>query len=293
MTIKQIDTILEEGNSLKQIAQAYSEIANLKIKRIRGEVERNRVFFEEISQVFGLIKRLAVKQKISIIKPKKTISLILTSNQHFSGSINADLIDFYILNTQKIATDRIILGKAAIEYFKTTKIFNNYQEILLAKDQPDSKELINLVNIIRNYNQVLVIYSSMKSLLVQIPCIADITASSAEDPRNNPGLDKDKPGLNNSGDLKFIFEPELSKILQFFDSQIITLLLEGTFLESELSRTAARFISMDSAETEANKFIKEYEKDKAYVKRNLNNNTILENFASMAAVRKEGSSLSS
>ena len=182
MTIKEIDVILEEGNSLKQIAQAYSEIANLKIKRIRGEVERNRIFFEEISKVFGLIKRLAIQQKISIIKPKQTISLILTSNQHFSGSINADLIDFYILNTQKIATDRIILGKAAIEYFKTTKIFNNYQEILLAKDQPNSAELINLVNIIRDYNQVLVIYSSMKSLLVQIPCIADITASSAEDP---------------------------------------------------------------------------------------------------------------
>ena len=45
MTIKEIDQYLEEGNSLKQIAQAYSEIANQKLKRIRSEVERNSVFF--------------------------------------------------------------------------------------------------------------------------------------------------------------------------------------------------------------------------------------------------------
>ena len=66
MTIKEIDTILEEGNSLKQIAQSYTEIANLKIKRIRSEVERNRIFFEEIASVFALMKRLAIKKKFSI-----------------------------------------------------------------------------------------------------------------------------------------------------------------------------------------------------------------------------------
>lgn len=274
MTIKEIDKTLEVGDSLKTIAQAYSEIANLKIKRIRGDVERNRLFFEEISKLFGIIKTLAIQKKSNIVKPKKTISLLLSSNQHFSGSINADLIDFYILNTQKITTDRIILGKAAIEYFKTTKIFNNYQEILLTKDQPTAEELINLVNIIKDYNQVLVVYSTMRSLMIQVPHISDITSLSlATNQQGQP-------------DIRFIFEPELPKILQFFDSQILTLLLEGTFLESELSRTAARFISMDTAETEANKFINEFEKLKAYVKRNLDNNKILENYASMAAMRK-------
>lgn len=282
MTIKEIKEALEEGNSLKQIAQAYSEIANLKIKRIRGEVERNRIFFEEISKVFGLIKRLAIKQKVSINKPKKTISLILTSNYRFNGSINSDLIDFFITTTQKIQTDRIMLGKGAIDFFKASQIFSSYTEVLLKGDQPTAEELINLVNMIKDYNQVLVIYSSMKSLLVQIPRISDITASSTTE----LAISNKDNTKGHSEDIKFIFEPELSKILQFFDSQIITLLLEGTFLESELSRTASRFISMDHAETQANKFITEYEKLAAYNKRSLDNNTILENFASMAAVRR-------
>lgn len=285
MTIKEIDDALDEGQSLKQIAQAYSEIANLKIKKIRSEVERNRIFYEEIFYVFGLVKKMAIKKKINILKPKKTVAIVLTSNYRFYGSINSDLLEFFVNSMQKIDCDKIYLGKAAIDYFRAKEVFKNYktgcQEVLLKDDQPKPAELTGLVNILKDYNQVLVFYSSLKSLLVQTPTVADITASSS----TNPVLpEADLTGRDN---FKFIFEPELSKILQFFDSQIITLLMEGTFLESELSRTASRFISMDHAETEANKFLKEYTSLKAYVKRNEDNNTILENYASMAALRKE------
>ena len=277
MTIREIDALIEEGSSLKQIAQAYSEIANLKIKRIRVEVERNRIFFNELSSIYALVKRLAVKKNIVIQKPKKRISLILTSNFRFYGNINSTLIDFFTAKTATIETDRIMLGKAAIDYFKAAKIFTNYHEVLLKGDQPEAEELIALINMVKDYNQVLVFYSKLKTLLVQQPSVIDVTAS-----YQNIKEDQKK-------EFRFIFEPELAKILTFFDSSILTLLLEQTFLESEVSRTASRFISMDQAETEANKFIKEYEKLKAYTLKNLAGSRILENFASLMAVRKEDS----
>lgn len=282
MTIKEINAVLEEGESLKQITQAYSEIANLKIKRIRADVERNRIFFQEIAGIYALIKNLAAKKKINMMsKPKKTVSLILTSNYRFYGQINSDLLEFFVNTTQKLDTDYICLGKAAIDYFKAQPLSKTYKEILLKDDQPDTAELLALVRSLSDYKQVLVFYSSMKSLLVQVPTVVDITTSSV------PDLASNFQGEKGRNEFKFIFEPELSKILQFFDSQIITLLLEGTFLESELSRTASRFISMDKAETEANKLIKEYQTLKSYAKRNMDNNTILENFATMIAVKKE------
>lgn len=279
MTVQEIEQALEEGQSLKTIAQAYSEIANIKIKRIRGLVERNRFFFSEISKVYGLIKRLAQTRRVSMIKPKKLVSLIITSNYRFYGSINSDLIKFFIgttKNPQLGGTDIILLGKAAIEYFKTNKVFLNYKEILLKDDQPNSVELNQLIEIIKPYNQVLIFHSRLKSLLRQQPVVTDVTATS-----QLPSDDK-----SSSDKFKFIFEPELPKILSFFDSQILTLLMESTFLESELSRTASRFIRMDDAEREANKFIDEYDKLKAYEERNFRNNQILENFATIAAARK-------
>lgn len=274
MTIKQIDEALEEGQSLKQIAQAYSEIANLKIKRIRAQVERNRIFFEEISYVYGLVKILANKKKVAIKKSKKTLSVILTSNYRFYGSINSSVIDFFIAATLRFETDRLMVNKAAIDYFRAQSVFKNYREIMLKKDIPDSLELKDLVNMLKDYHQVLIFFPKLKSLLIQNPEIIDLSTTEA------------KGASNSQIDFRFIFEPQLPKILAFFDSQIITLLLQEAFLESELSRTASRFISMDQAETQANKFIKEYTSLKAYVKRNQDNNTILENFASMAAIKK-------
>lgn len=276
MTIKEIDQALEEGYSLKSIAQAYSEIANLKIKRIRSEVERNRMFFEEISYVYGLIKTLANKKKLAVAKSKKTISLILTSNYRFYGSINSALIDFYLTTTAKFATDRLLINKAAIEYFRAhpSPQQQGFSQMVLKDDVPDASELKELVNIIKDYYQVLIFFPKLKSLLLQQPDILDLSTTKQE------GVSKSQI------DFKFIFEPDLAKILAFFDSQIITLLLEEAFLEAELSRTASRFISMDQAETEANKFIKEYSAYKAYGERSLENNTILENYAAMTAIRK-------
>lgn len=120
----------------------------------------------------------------------------------------------------------------------------------------------------------MVFYSKLKSLLVQQPTLTDISATSQ------------KVILGGKGATHFIFEPELPKILSFFDSQITTLLLDETFLESEVGRTASRFISMDQAETEANKFIKEYQMLKSYAQRNMQSNQLLESIASVLAVRR-------
>lgn len=276
MTIRELDQLIEEGKSLKQIAQAYSEIANQKIKRIRSQLEVNRLFFKDMSKVYALVKALASGRKISVPKPKKMLCIILTSNYRFYGQINSDLIDFFIQTTARLDTDRIMLGKAAIEYFKSASIFKNYKEVLLKTDQPDASELTDLINLIKDYNQVLIFYSRLKSLLIQQPSFTDITSTT------------EKISLDKRESTHFIFEPELSKILAFFDSQILTLLMEETFLESEVSRTASRFISMDQAENEANKVLKDYQQLRSYAQRNLQSNQLLESIASILAVRKVG-----
>lgn len=277
LSIKEIEQLIMEGESLKSIAQAYSEIANLKIKKIRQQTEKNRVFFQEIAKIYGLIKNLAVEKGVNITKSKKTISVVVTSNYRFYGSINSDLLDFFKAYTQKIDTDKIALGKAAIDYFRASKIFTNFKEVLLKDDQPNPGELASLANMLKDYTQVLIFHSNLKSLLVQLPTVTDITASSTVS----------NASKKEAEDFKFIFEPDLPKILSFFDSSVITLLLESTFLESELARTASRFISMDNAEAQANRFIKQNLKLKAYAKRSLINNDLLESFASQASLRKD------
>lgn len=283
MTIKEINAALDEGESLKVIAQAYSEIANLKIKKIRTSVERNRAFFEEILKVYEFVKGLAIKRNVAVVKPKKRLCILLTSNLRFYGSINTALVNYFVGSTRElIDVDKIIVGKDGIDYFKATKLLPNHKEILFKKDMPNAEELTNLAGLSAQYNQVLVFHAKLKSLLIQAATFTDITATSLF--KRGPYIKSPESEESRSG-LRFIFEPELPKILNFFDNQILTLLLEQTFLESELSRTASRFITMDTAESEANKFIKEYEKLKALANKSADNNAILENFATMMAVK--------
>lgn len=275
MTIKEIDDVIEEGDLLKQIAQVYSDMANLKIKRIRSNVERNRQFFEEISYVYGIVRAVASKKKVILQKSKNTVSLILTSNYRFYGKINATLLDFFTHTVKNIPSDILLIGKTGVDYFKN-KPSLKIRAILLKSDYPSILELNNLAGMTKDYSRVLVFYTKMKSLLVQTPEVIDLSTIKLQEITQN------------QIDLSFIFEPQLSKILNFFDNQILTLILEEAFLESELSRAASRFISMDQAETAASKFIKEYQNLKAYTKRNFLNNQLLEAIASQSAVRKKG-----
>ncbi len=280
MTTKQIDALIEEGQSLDQLAQAYAEIANLKIQKIRTETERNRAFLKEIAGVYALVKKTAIKKGVNLKKPKKMISMVLTSNDAFYGSNNYDLLDFFISSTQNLDTDRMIVGRSAIDYFKVKPLFKNLQQVQLSSDEPAVEELVKLAQSVKDYDQILVFYSSFKSLLKQQP--ASTLISGAATLTEQASSDK-----TSQEEFIYIFEPELVKILEFFDNQITSLLLEGVFLESELSRAASRFISMDQADQQANKLIKEYQTLKSYTLRSMRNNLILENFASMFAMRKE------
>lgn len=279
MTIQEIDDLIEEGISLKQIAQAYSDIANLKIQRIREAVLRNRSFFDEISKVYGIVRSFAIKKGIVFKKPKERLDILLTSNYRFYGNINSALINYFIGSTRELENvDKLIIGKGGIDFFRTTKILKKYQEVQLLGDMPTSSELSNLSGLISRYNRVLVFHSKLRSLLTQRVTFTDLSATSFY-------LSQFQVKRIN---IHFIFEPEVAKILSFFDSQILTLLLEQTFLESELSRTASRFISMDQAQAEAKKYVWEYQKLKAHKKLILGNLKILENFATLTAVRKGG-----
>lgn len=269
MTIREINQLIEESQSLKDVALSYSEIANQKLKKIRSSLERNRQFFEEIFQLFSITKIWASKKGISAVKPKNAISILITSNYRFYGNINTFLIEHFIKTTKDLQTDRIIIGTVGSEYFKRFPHFKDMQSLILKGDQPDSAELNNLVSIIKNYNHVYIFYSRLKSLLLQQPTFTDIAAISK------------LPDIFATKNIGFIFEPELPKILDFFDNQLLTLLLEEHFLESEVSRVASRFISMDQAENEAKKEVGELKKLRSYALRTIQNNQLLDYIAAV------------
>lgn len=265
MTIKQIQDIIKEAEGLKNLTQVLTEVSSLRLKRLRNQVEGARTFFMEISALYGLIKSMALTH---LSNKQGTVSILLTSNFRFNGHLNNDIIHFFIAQTAKLKTDRIIIGSLAKQIFKGSTPVLSATYFSFQKDIPSGQELMNLVEKIKGYDQILVFYSEFKTVLLQLPTIKDITQTQ-------------KKALQNATEKRqmFILEPELTKIMQFFDTHVKIVLLRQAFLEAELSRVATRLITMDQAQSSAQEFLGKQQILASLAKRNYENKKILEAWA--------------
>lgn len=277
MTTQEIVKLIEEAKSLRQITQAFTQISSSKLKRIRDGVERNRSFFKDLSDIYGLVNIIARARKIPA-PPKngKVLSILLTSNERFYGKITAELIEFFLVQISKTRSDKIVIGKSGVESLKALNYALTYTPMVLKTDFPNNEEYLKLSETVKAYSKVLVFHPEFVSVMVQRPVISDITRSE-EEVSLKTGMSKDLIEQYNN----FIVEPEIKVMMDFFDSQIKVLLLESAFLESELARTASRLISMDSAQNEAEKYLSTQELALLNAQRSITNARILETIAAM------------
>lgn len=264
MTIQDINNSIDEGEALKTIATAYTEITSVRLKRIREQVIRTRAFFVEVLNIYAMLRQLNIKKQPALID--KTASLILTSNNRFYGHIESELIKFFLTQTKK--GDIFVVGKGGREAFKTLGI--PFKSVIFKQDVPEPMELIDLVAKVKNYRSILVYFARFQTVLSQTPVMVDITQS-----QSRAALASEK--IEGS----YIFEPEIPKIVEFFDNQLKQVLIEQTFLETELARTSSKLISMDQAQNNADEFLKKQHKLLIHAKRSLQNTEILEIAGSM------------
>lgn len=277
MTTKEINILIEEAKSLKEITQAFTQISSSKLKRIRSGVESNREFFRDLSGIYGLINVIAKGRKITTTpKNGKTLSILLTSNERFYGKITSELIEFFLVQVSKIRSDKLVIGRSGVETIKSLNYALAYTPLILKSDFPDSTEFLALSKIVNDYSKVLVFHPHFQSVMTQKPIIADITQSELEVNTQTGKSEELIAQINN-----FIIEPEIKIMVDFFDNQIKVILLEATFLEAELARTASRLISMDSAQNEAEKYLSTQELLLLNAQRSIQNARILETVAAL------------
>jgi F0F1-type ATP synthase gamma subunit len=87
-------------------------------------------------------------------------------------------------------------------------------------------------------------------------------------------------------DMHMIFEPELPKIVQFFNDQIRLILFNRILLEADLARTAARMLAMSAAEEHTNDMIKIQKRSLNKTIGSIKNRQLLETFSGSAKWKK-------
>lgn len=244
MTTSEIKFDLQQEQDLKTVTEAFTEIAAQKMQRIRGGIEKNRHFLDELTRVYQSVKLTARLKKIHLkTKPKAKLAVLISSNFHFYGQVEHPVMESF---SNLKGCELLVIGHTGVEYFrqKGNTVFN---EFIIDKDLPNQKELTKLKEIINQYVGVYVYFSKMIRLTSHKIQVLDVNQTIPED--------------NNITQLDYILEPEVQTMVDFFETQIGGILVGQAFLEAELSRTAGRLLAMDQASSKTDELIKQIRKD--------------------------------
>jgi len=260
--------------TFKHIASAFTEAAAVKLASLRRAYARNDRFYQDITHIYHLVKANAQKKEMSVPKTEQAqnkLSIALTSNQRFFGIINTEIMIGFLAFSQKSATQKLVIGTTGQNYLRSINYKESYKSMTFRSDIPDRSETDGLLQLIRNYTQVNLFYPKYISIIRQEVGTVEITGQIPPSPKSKDAkLDSE---------FNLIFEPELGKILEFFETEVKTILLKRVFLETDLARTAARLLSMSQAEERTDHEIKAKYSELRKVVKSLTNAQLLETFS--------------
>lgn len=236
---------LKTTKTLRTITGAYSDVSALRVVSLKKAFEQNSQFYEQITQLYHTVRisdyfqRMHTNKKLDErpLQPK-TIHIALTSNQHFYGNINRDIAHQLLEETERKQDECIIVGLTGREYIEASGKHRSCSYIVFQSERPTAEEEADILKRVDGYDRVFVYYPKFVTMLTQVADMKDITFAPA-------------PSLQQRREIKYIFEPDLPKLLDFFRHQIRSLLFSQVLLETELARTATRLVAMDTAEKKA------------------------------------------
>ena len=238
------DSIIDTRDFLrrsKELCVSYEQISVMKMNDIKGDVLTTRDFYTDVSKVYYRVKTSYKKQveKMggSVLlskKQKKRAGVLLTANNRLYGSILQDVFRLFHADREANPMDVIVVGKVGKHMVDDLKIPHTYVEI------PDKKltleDIAPLAQVASGYEDVTVYYGIYETYIHQRAMKMNVTGDTLSHEVEN----EDKKSF-------YYFEPDLTRILLFFETQLFSSLLKQSFFEGQLARYASRIQRMEEA----------------------------------------------
>ncbi|NTV31609.1 hypothetical protein HGA91_06555 [candidate division WWE3 bacterium] len=285
---KQIKEEIELVSTLRIITQAYQEISVMKMQKIRNSVLRTREFLERLSEVFYDVREsyktevqdiLRKKNRLSkvfptfdlrLVKKRKSVTVLLSANNKLYGDITYKVFFSFLKQVREHESDIIIIGRVGRDLFLEQEGSRPFRYIEISDVDIGSVDLRNVVHELKDYDQVNVFYGKFENIVNQESTISNVSGSqvfTAEELTQ-----KKQP----TEEHRFLFEPSLEQILDFFENQVFASLIKQTVHESHLASFASRIKAMEEALQNIETKSAQLKSDQRRVKRMLNNKKQIE-----------------
>lgn len=269
--IKAQQSIIESTESIKYTTGALRDISAIELQQLREEYKKNDLFYSELQDLYQIVWKIADAQNrldfIDKRKHRSTLYVAYTTNRHFYGVLNHDVMRAFFAETDE-NSKCLIIGETGKEIWKNSGKKSSFIDFLsFIGDTPNKEERQTFLNTSVNYDSVIVFYPRFVSVYKQRADSLDVTFRPAESKLS----DKIKEELP-----KYLLEPNIEQMIAFFNTQVRYMLFERMLLESELSRVAARLVRMDSAEHNATDMLKIEHRELRRIERSFSSSRMLE-----------------
>ncbi len=287
---------LEALNSLKDLAESYEEIAVVRMQKIKDSVLKTRTFLASLSDVYvdlkssygREVKELLDKMKKgdknilpTLQKNGKKLLVYLSSNGRLYGAVTQKTYKLFIADVKESNendADIVIIGRAGKEMYEASGIGKKFEYFEIPDTSVDIDHIKQLMQKFLQYDKVDVYYGKFGNVVKQTPIQTSISGEDifeTETPVEIPREDR------------FIFEPDLEKILHFFETQIMANLFSQTLLENQLARHASRVSAMEEALVHIEEETKKLHVEQTRIKHLMQNKKQLETISGVLSLEDE------
>lgn len=288
---KKVIEDLEALQTLKNLAESYEEVAVVKMQKLKDSVLNTRDFLAELSDVFVDLKASYEREVKDLLNRKKkgdktilaplqkngkSLLVYLSSNGKLYGAVTQKTFRLFIADLKKpefSTADIIILGSAGKEMYEGSSHARQFEYIEIPDTDIKIDHIKSLMQKFIPYQQVHVYYGKFGNVVTQSPIMTSITGDDvfeteviSQTPRED----------------RFIFEPDLEKILHFFETQIMANLFSQTLIENQLARHASRVNAMEEALIHIEEESKKLNKMQNQIKHRMQNKKQLETVSGVA-----------
>lgn len=248
---RQLKTNFDFLETIRSLCVAYEQISVMKMKKIKDAVLYTRNFYDELSEVYLQMKEtykrqvmdLAKKNKIKdpeklllMGKNEKTVAVLLSANNKLYGDILNKVFYKFIEETKNQNIDLVVIGRLGKKMYDDLGLKKAYIYFEIPDTDLTVVDLKPVINNIIKYSKINVFFGRYESFFSQLALSKNISGDIM---------------MGNDRDLKenkfYYFEPNLEKILLFFETQIFSNFFKQTAYEGQLARYASRISAMEQA----------------------------------------------
>ncbi len=249
------------SNSLKNLVSAYQEISAIRMRKLKKSVLDSRDYLGDLRDLYNeslsfyrnytLKRTKGTKNVIKDAKVEKSLLILISSNTGLYGPVLHNTFSLFIKDLKSLpkeSYDIVILGRLGKRWFDDSDQSRAYKYYEINDYGKNEIVIQRLLNLISSYKNVAVYHGFFESVSNQKPTRTILSGEAAD-------FISDAETTKKSFEY-CIYEPSIGDVIDFFESQILSVLFDQTMVESDLGKYASRMITLENSYSQINDYVK-------------------------------------